>query len=122
MAGPVITIGGNGISTWSCEITGLVPGDNAITVRALDFVFNLTTRTADIRIIFADGNFDGIGLVGISDALKALRLAVGLELTTANDLLHGDVSPFISGGAPDNVINVSDALLILKKVVGLINF
>lgn len=121
-AGPVRTIGGSGISTWSCDITGLVQGTNTVTVRALDFVFNLTTRTADITVVFPDGNFKGTGIADVSDALKALRIAVGLDLPTENDILHGDVSPFVSGAAPDNIITVADALLIMKKVVGLIIF
>jgi hypothetical protein len=121
-AGVVRTIGGNGISTWSCDITGFVPGTNTITVRALDYVFNLTTRSADIEVVFPEGNFKGTGAVDVSDALKALRITVGLDLPTDNDILHGDVSPFVTGGAPDNIITVADALLILKKVVGLLNF
>jgi hypothetical protein len=72
--------------------------------------------------VFPDGNFKGTGVTDISDALKALRITVGLDLPTENDILHGDVSPFVTGAAPDNVITVADALLILKKVVGLLNF
>jgi hypothetical protein len=121
-AGVVRTIGGNGFSIWNCVITGLVPGTNTITVKALDFVFNLTTRSAAIEVVFPDGNFKGTGVTDVSDALKALRITVGLDLPTENDILHGDVSPFVTGAAPDNVITVADALLILKKVVGLLNF
>jgi hypothetical protein len=34
-------------------------------------------------------------------------------------MLHGDVAPL---GAPDGRIDASDALLILKKAVGLVSF
>jgi hypothetical protein len=34
-------------------------------------------------------------------------------------LLNGDIAPL---GAPDGQINTADALLILKKAVGLVNF
>lgn len=122
VAGPVKVIGGNGIGTWSCDISGLVPGINTITVRVSDFVFNLTTRSGEILVMPADGNFKGSGITDLSDALKALRIAVGLDLPTVNDLLHGDVSPFIDGGVPDGIITVADTLMIIKKVVGLINF
>lgn len=122
VTGPVKVIGGNGIGTWSCDISGLVPGLNTITVRVLDFVFNLTTRSGEILVMPADGNFKGSGVTDLSDALKALRIAVGLDLPTVTDLLHGDVSPFIDGGVPDGTITVADALMIIKKVVGLINF
>jgi cytochrome c peroxidase len=122
-AGPVRTIGGTGISTWSCDITGLVPGANNITVTALDFVFNTTIQTATVTVILADGNFKGTGIADISDALKALRIAVKLVEATDNDMLHGDVAPLVNGvPAPDNKIDISDALVILRKVVGLISF
>lgn len=120
--GPVRTIGGAGISTWSCDISGLVQGTSTITVRALDFVFNISTRTADVTVVYPDGNFKGSGVTDISDALKALRITVGLDPPTDNDILHGDVSPFVTGAAPDNIITVADALLIMRKVVGLITF
>jgi hypothetical protein len=115
-------VGGSGISTWNCDLTGLQPGTTTITVKALDFVFNLTTRTADLEIVATDGNFKGAGVADISDALKALRIAVGLELPTTLDILHGDVYPYVLGGPADNVITVADALLIMKKVVGLVSF
>ena len=51
--------------------------------------------------------------------LKALRIAVGLVTPTAEERLRGDVAPL---GAPDDRIDVSDALLILKKAVGLVSF
>ena len=54
----------------------------------------------------------------ISDAIKALRIAVGLVTPTADDLLHGDVAPL---GAPDGRIDLADALLIMRNVVGTIN-
>lgn len=120
--GLVRTVGGNGVSSWSCDLTGLPPGTSTITVRAQDFVFNLTTRTADLEIVLSDGNFKGTGITDISDALKALRIAVGLELPTPLDILHGDVYPYTVGAPADNIITVADALLILKKVVGLVSF
>jgi hypothetical protein len=73
-------------------------------------------------IVVPDGDVDGNGVTDIGDALKALRITVGLDLPSATELLHGDVAPLVIGGAPDNVINVADALLIMNKVVGLTSF
>ena len=59
----------------------------------------------------------------ITDALRAMRITTGLVTATPQDLLHGDVAPLVNGvPAPDNVINVADALLILRKLVGLVSF
>ena len=56
----------------------------------------------------------------VLDALKALRIAVGIITNpTPADMLHGDVAPL---GAPDGRIDAADALLILKKAVGLVSF
>jgi cytochrome c peroxidase len=121
--GPVTTVGGTGISRWSCSVTGLVPGVNHITVNALDFVSNLSTVSADLQLILPDGNLKGSGVVDVSDALTALRIAVGLVQPSAAQLLHGDVAPLVNGvPAPNGRIDVSDALAILREVVGLIGF
>jgi hypothetical protein len=123
VVGPVITVPGTGISSWSCDITGLASGVNTVTVVALDFVFNVTTVRGDITRILPDGNFKGTGVVDITDALKALRIAVGLIQPTVTDVLHGDVAPLVNGLPTQNgQIDIADALLILRKTVGLVAF
>jgi cytochrome c peroxidase len=117
--GPVVVFG----ATWSCQLSGLAGGANDVTVKATDPAGNVTARTATVTVIVADGNFKGTGSADLSDALKALRIAVGLIQPTANDMLHGDVAPLVNGvPAPDGRIDTADALLILRKVVGLVNF
>ncbi len=66
----------------------------------------------------ATGSFVGAA-VSMDDALKAIRIAVGLATPTADDLLNGDIAPL---QAPDGEITAIDALLILKKAVGLASF
>lgn len=122
--GPVKIIPGtvSGISTWSCDLSGLASGVATITVTALDFVFNKTTVTGVITRL-PDGNFKGTGEVDITDALKAMRIAVKLIPATPQDLLRGDVAPLVNGVVtPDGKIDIADALLILRKVVGLVTF
>ena len=117
--GPV-TVNG---TSWSCQLSGLAKGDNAVTVTAKDTSGNLTSRSTLITVVPPDGNFKGTGTCDITDALKALRMAIGLSQPSFNDLLHGDVSPLVNGvPAPDGKIEVGDALTILKKAVGLVNF
>lgn len=64
----------------------------------------------------AKGDLDQNGTVDIADALRALRIAVGIIPPTADDLVTGDVAP------PGGVIDIADALLILRKSVGLSSF
>lgn len=66
-----------------------------------------------------DGDLDGGGLT-ISDPLMALRLAIGVAVTTPWELDHGDVAPLVNGKPQsDGFITVADALLILRRMVGL---
>jgi hypothetical protein len=57
----------------------------------------------------------------ITDALSVLKHTVGLVSLTGPQLAHGDVAPLGSNGAPqgDGNVNISDALGILRRVVGL---
>ncbi len=86
------------------------------------------THTATISFTVAataicDGDVDGKGTVDIADALLALKIAVNLHTPTSGELAHGDVAPFANNmPAPDGKINISDALMILKKVVKLVNW
>ncbi|MBK5275914.1 MAG: CHRD domain-containing protein [Desulfuromonadales bacterium] len=79
---------------------------------------------ANLSYAIPDGDLDGDGAVTISDALRALRITVGLvQPPTSQDLAQGDVAPQLGGlPDPDGSINISDALFILRKVVGLVNW
>jgi hypothetical protein len=65
-----------------------------------------------------DGIFNGTRTADVSDAIRAMRIAVGLITPTANDMLHGDVAPL---GAPDGRIDLVDVVLIMRNIVGTIN-
>ncbi len=108
----------NGI-LWSAQLTGLVPGINNVTVLAIDPAGNVASRTAAITVVVADGILSGGPTIATADALKALRLSLGVLPPTLNDLVHGDVMP---AGAPDGIIDVADALRILRKAAGLVTF
>jgi cytochrome c peroxidase len=122
-AGPVTAVPGAGMNTWSCDVTGLKKGTNTFTVIATDIAFNQTTKSVSSFVILPDGAFKNTAAPDITDAVKALRIAVGTSVASHEDMMHGDVAPLVNGvPAPDGVIDVSDALLILKKVVNLVNF
>jgi len=64
----------------------------------------------------------GSGKTGptLADALKSLNFALKLEIPTLDELKHGDVAPLIGGvPQPDGEINLGDAIVTLRKVVGL---
>jgi hypothetical protein len=122
-AGPVSVVPGSGTATWSCELSGLKKGTNNITVTATDIAQNVATATTGVTIILPDGCFKGTAAPDITDALKALHIAVGNVDPTLADKLHGDVAPLVNNApAPDGTIGVEDALVILKRVVNLVNF
>jgi hypothetical protein len=55
----------------------------------------------------------------ISDALLALQVAVGLKTMQDSYLVYGDVAPLVNGvPAPDWKIDISDAVVILRIIVG----
>jgi cytochrome c peroxidase len=109
--GPVTVSG----TTWTCKVSGLTNGDNKITVTATDAVGNPASAGTLIKVVIADGCFRGTGSPDVTDALKALRISVGIVVATADDKLHGDVNS-------DGNIDTGDALLILKKAAGLASF
>jgi hypothetical protein len=61
----------------------------------------------------ADGDLDGDGQATIADAIKVLRMALNLDLTTTAAKTHGDMDN-------DGSLTVRDALQIIRKSVGLI--
>jgi hypothetical protein len=122
---PVVTVNGGAPvpvtvagSAWNAQV-GVTTGANNITVTATDLVGNAAAMTAAVTIVKTDGHFGATGPVNIADALRALQMAVGLVTPTPTELLQGDCAPL---GAPDGKIDVGDAILILKKSVGLVSF
>lgn len=66
------------------------------------------------------GDTDGNGITTVADSLLALRMAVG---QTTPNLSRCDVAPLINGAPqPDSKITSGDALLILRKALGLVNW
>lgn len=103
---------------------------HTLTIDATDLVGNAApTKTVPFTVILADGSMVTLGASPptIADALLALRVAVGLDTTIlpgSDKFMHGDVAPLTPQGQPNpnGVIDISDALTILRKVVGLITF
>jgi hypothetical protein len=70
------------------------------------------------------GNLTGSGTPGVADAVKALRIALGLVTPTDEDKLAMDVAPLGADGRPagDQLQDLSDVLLILRRAVGVVTW
>ncbi len=102
----------------------LLDGANTIRVEATDVSGNTGFSEAIITFVQPIGELDGVPGVTIADALNALRIAVNLlPQPTGQLLFSGDVAPLVNGvPEPNGIIDLSDALIILRKIVGLENF
>ncbi|MBW3623005.1 MAG: hypothetical protein KY468_06290 [Armatimonadetes bacterium] len=84
----------------------------------------LTLHTVGDQVGVVVGDLDGNGMVQVTDAMKALRIAVGLEPNSPAALEAGDVAPKPGtgprAGQPygDGQVTVADAIRILRKIVG----
>jgi len=71
------------------------------------------------------GDLNGSGTVDLADAVLAFRHITG-EQTITSDVVRKrcDVAPFGTDGRPhpDGVIDLGDVVIILRKVVGLVNW
>ena len=93
-----------------------------LAVSAYDTTGNESTKSTIITAIKvtppttpagADGDIDKDGSITITDAIKVLRMALNLDITTADAITHGDMDS-------DGKLTVRDALQIIRKSVGLI--
>jgi PKD repeat protein len=67
-----------------------------------------------------DGDLNGDGAVNMSDGLLGLRMVLGLQNPTSDDLKAGDVAPLAGGKpSPDGKIELSDVIVILRRALGL---
>jgi hypothetical protein len=67
-----------------------------------------------------DGDVNGDGKVDIADALQALQMSLGIIQPSFQQMLHGDVGPLANHvPVPDGMIRIDDAIVILKKAVGI---
>lgn len=85
-------------------------------------VLNAVPSNAVTRAVL--GDVTGDSRVAVDDAVRVLRVAVGLALPTKNDLRLGDVAPRRGVGnriIGDGALTVADVLAILRRAVGLIS-
>ena len=73
--------------------------------------------------LVSNGDMDQNGTVEVVDAMYALRLSVGLETLQPEHLKYGDVAPMLDGRPnPDSQVNAADAMMVLRKAIGLVSW
>jgi len=99
-------------NTWSFSLSGLIVGTNVIKVKATDPSGNSTTVTTSIVV-------ETTSALTVSDALLALKIAVGKISPTTDLQSRLDVAPVINGvSVPNGKVDTGDAIVILSNVVG----
>lgn len=98
---------------------------HTLTIDATDILGNISpVNLVTFTIVLADGSVTSLGATPptIADALITLRHAVQLTTLVGDQFAHADVAPLDANGvpSPDNSVDIADALLILRKVVGLV--
>lgn len=104
--------------SWTADLSGVnyTPG-NLLAV-ATDAAGNSTSKT--LSYSFPDGSLAGDGKPTVQDALHAIRLVVSRATPTAQELAHYDIGPLVNGMPnPNGKIEIVDAILILRKALGL---
>jgi YD repeat-containing protein len=97
------------------QITSKLLGNGVKQGEGLDF----SGMPASVASNKVDGDLNGDGIVNVVDVMLAEQIAEGLRIPTADQLVHGDVSP---PGNPDGNIDVRDVARIMRKAFGLENF
>jgi len=111
----------------------LAPGTDLI---AFGYQAPASSALTSSALTFAAGNFYDVNItvntnyvipnktVSLADALRALRISMGIEtynLAIGDDKL--DVGPMVDGKPhSDGKVDISDAVVLLSKVVGLVNW
>jgi glucose/arabinose dehydrogenase len=98
-------------------------GKGAFALRILSLTLALFLACGGVCRAIPDGDLDGDQQATVADALIALRIAVLLVPVNQTLLDHGDVAPLVNGApAIDLTIDIRDALVILRKAVGLVSW
>jgi hypothetical protein len=67
------------------------------------------------------GDINGDGVLSPQDALLAMQIAAGKKQATPDELLRGDIAPIYNGQpAPNGIIDMVDAIVILSLMIGTI--
>ena len=104
--------------SWSADLAGVNYNPENLLAVATDAAGNSTSKTLVYN--FPDGTLNGTGKPTVQDALRSIRLVVNQTLPSALELAHYDIGPLVNGKPnPNGKIEIVDAILILRKALGL---
>ncbi len=108
-------------TNWSADLTGIGYDPATFVVTAADAAGNTTSLALAIpsqSVQPPSGDLDGDGAVTVKDALVAIQIVAKKRTPTPQQLVNGDIRAYLNGSAPAT-IDLFDALLILRRAVGL---
>lgn len=103
---------------WTANLAGVTYTPGNLLVVATDAAGNSTSKS--LTYSFPDGTLNAGGQPTVQDALRAIRLVVNQVTPSAQELAHYDIGPLVGGKPnPNGKIEIVDAILILRKALGL---
>lgn len=105
--------------SWVADLAGINYTPENLRAVATDAAGNSTSKALVYN--YPDGALLGTdGKPIIQDALRAIRIVVHQAAPTAPELAHYDIGPLVNGKPnPNGKIEIVDAILILRKALGL---
>lgn len=114
---PVGTVSINN-GNWMVDLAGVNYTPENLRAVATDAAGNSTSKTLVYN--FPDGALGTGGKPTVQDALRAIRIVVNQTAPSTLELAHYDIGPLVNGKPnPNGKIEIVDAILILRKALGL---
>lgn len=104
--------------SWTADLAGVNYTPENLLAVATDAAGNSTSKALVYN--FPDGTLNGTGKPTVQDALRTIRLVVNQTTPSTLELVHYDIGPLVNGKPnPNGKIEIADAILILRKALGL---
>lgn len=104
--------------SWNADLSGVSYTPENLLAVATDAAGNSTSQALSYN--FPTGTVNSDGKPAVTDALRAIRIVVNQVTPTAQELASYDIGPLVNGKPnPNGKIEIVDAILILRKALGL---
>lgn len=103
---------------WNADLSGVNYTPENLLAVATDAAGNSTSQALSYN--FPTGTVNSDGKPTVQDALRSIRIVVNQLTPTAQELASYDIGPLVNGKPnPNGKIEIVDAILILRKALGL---